>query len=104
MVLKIKNVIKKAKRKRMQNNYTLNDRQKILKPLRKMFGLTQKQIADRAGIALVEYQRFEYCSRSIKTASFDIVCRVISAFDNPRLISKFYIGEYDWLLEKNKQI
>ena len=100
MVLKIKNVIKKAKRKRMQNN----DRQKILKPLRKMFGLTQKQIADRAGIALVEYQRFEYGSRSIKTASFDIVCRVISAFDNPRLISKFYIGEYDWLLEKNKQI
>ena len=84
----------------MQNNYTLNDRQKILKPLRKMFSLTQKQIADRAGIALVEYQRFEYGSRSIKTASFEIVSRVLSAFDNPYIISKFYIGEYDWLLKE----
>ena len=36
----------------MQNNYTLNDRQKILKPLRKIFGLTQQQVAEKANIAL----------------------------------------------------
>lgn len=84
----------------MQNNYTLNDRQKILKPLRKMFGLTQQQVTEKANIALIQYQRFEYGSRSIQTASFDIVCRILSAFDNPYIISKFYVGEYDWLLKE----
>lgn len=75
----------------MQNNYTLNDRQKILKPLRKIFGLTQQQVAEKANIALIQYQRFEYGSRSIQTASFDIICRILSAFDNPYIISKFYV-------------
>lgn len=84
----------------MQNNYTLDERQKILKPLREFFGLTQKQIAEKAGVSLVQYQRFEYGSRSIKTASFGLVCRILSAFDNPQIISKFYVGEYDWLIKK----
>lgn len=84
----------------MQNKYTLNDRQKILEPLRKRLGLTQQQVADKAKVALIQYQRFEYGSRSIQTASFDIVCRILSAFDNPMIISKFYIGEYDWLLKE----
>ena len=47
---------------------------------RKELGLTQQQVADRAGIKLVQYQRFERGERSMCSASFRIgmaICDVL---------------------------
>ena len=47
---------------------------------RKELGLTQQQVADRAGIKLIQYQRFERGERSMSSASFRIgmaICDVL---------------------------
>ena len=47
---------------------------------RKELGLTQQQVADRAGIKLIQYQRFERGERSMCSASFRIgmaICDVL---------------------------
>lgn len=47
---------------------------------RKELGLTQQQVADRAGIKLAQYQRFERGERSMASASFRIgmaICDVL---------------------------
>ena len=64
----------------------------VLREKRIMAGLTQKQVADRAGIALQQYQKFESGERNIMNSSFQIACRVIEALGMN--ISEFYHGEY----------
>ena len=54
---------------------------------RHAMGLTQKQIAEKAGISPQLYQYFESGKRSLKTCSFDTTCRVVAAFD-------YDIGEF----------
>lgn len=44
-------------------------------------GLTQKQVAEKAGISQQLYQYFESGKRSLKTCSFDTTCKVVSAFN-----------------------
>ena len=44
----------------------------ILYNRRKELGLTQQQVADRAGIKLIQYQRFERGERSMASASLRI--------------------------------
>ena len=64
----------------------------ILREKRVVQGLTQQQVADKAGIKLQQYQKFESGERNIKTASFQIACRVIEALGMN--ISDFYHDEY----------
>ena len=64
----------------------------ILHERRVILGLTQKQVAEKANIPLQSYQRFESGDRNIKTASFQVACRVIEALEMN--ISDFYHGEY----------
>ena len=64
----------------------------VLREKRIMAGLTQKQVADRAGITLQQYQKFESGERNIMNSSFQIACRVIEALGMN--ISEFYHGEY----------
>lgn len=64
----------------------------ILKEKRLVLRLTQQQVADKAGIALQQYQKFESGARNINTASFQIACRVIEALEMN--VSDFYHGEY----------
>lgn len=64
----------------------------ILHERRVILGLTQKQVAEKAKIPLQSYQRFESGDRNIKTASFQVACRVIEALEMS--ISDFYHGEY----------
>ena len=54
--------------------------------------LTQQQVADKAKIALSSYQKFESGERNIRTASFDLACRVITALGMDP--TAFYEGEY----------
>lgn len=53
----------------------------LLKARRISLDLTQQTVADRAGIKLRQYQRFEHDERSIRSASFDVACRVLKALD-----------------------
>ena len=64
----------------------------ILHERRVILGLTQMQVAEKAKIPLQSYQRFESGNRDIRTASFQIVCRVVEALEMN--ISDFYHGEY----------
>ena len=64
----------------------------ILQERRVILGLTQKQVAEKANIPLQSYQRFESGDRNIKTASFQLVCRVLEALELD--ITRFHHGEY----------
>ena len=64
----------------------------VLLERRMLLGLTQKQVAEKAGIPYQSYQKFEIGERNINTASFNIACKVITALDMD--ITKFYNGEY----------
>lgn len=64
----------------------------ILRKRRISLGLIQRQVAEKAGIPLQSYQRFESGERNIMTASFQMACRVIEALDMN--ISDFYHGAY----------
>ena len=43
--------------------------------------LTQKQVADRAGIQIQQYQKFESGERDIANSSFRIACRTLLALE-----------------------
>ena len=63
-----------------------------LKAARKAKGMTQQQVADKAGIILQQYQKFESGERDIMTSSFRTACKVIEALEMD--ITDFYHGEY----------
>nr|DAK16532.1 MAG TPA: helix-turn-helix domain protein [Caudoviricetes sp.] len=54
--------------------------------------LTQQQVADRAGVDIQQYRKFESGARDIRRASFDVACRVIRALEMD--VGKFFDGEY----------
>ena len=64
----------------------------ILFEHRVLLGLTQKQVAEKAHIPFQSYQRFESGERNIKTASFQMACKVLTALEMD--ITKFYNGDY----------
>jgi len=64
------------------------DPQNILREKRELLGLTQKQVADRANVKIVQYQRFEMGMRNIMSASFQIACKIIEALEMD--ITDFY--------------
>lgn len=66
--------------------------QSILREKRVSLGLTQKQVAEGARISFVAYHRFESGEQNIRTASFQLVCRVLEALEMD--INDFYHGEY----------
>ncbi len=66
----------------------------ILRERRVILGLTQKQVAERAGIVLQQYQKFESGERRIMTSSFELACRIIEALELD--ITKFFHGEYSF--------
>nr|DAE09395.1 MAG TPA: helix-turn-helix domain protein [Siphoviridae sp. ct96x5]DAJ39242.1 MAG TPA: helix-turn-helix domain protein [Caudoviricetes sp.] len=64
---------------------TLHQRRLVLE-------LTQQQVADRAGIDLQQYRKFESGARDIRRSSFNIACRVIRALEMD--VDKFFDGDY----------
>ncbi|NCC05865.1 MAG: XRE family transcriptional regulator [Proteobacteria bacterium] len=68
------------------------DNKSILQERRVILGMTQKQVAEKAKIPLQSYQRFESGDRNIKTASFQVACRVLEALELN--IADFFHGEY----------
>ena len=64
----------------------------VLQERRLVMELTQKQIAERAGIPLSTYKKFESGERNIRTAAFEVTCRVLNALELD--IEGFYHGIY----------
>ncbi|MBO5570182.1 MAG: helix-turn-helix transcriptional regulator [Clostridia bacterium] len=63
-----------------------------LREKRLVLEMTQQEVADRAKISLSSYQKFESGDRNIRTASFEVACRVIMALDMDP--TAFYEGKY----------
>lgn len=60
--------------------FTMQNDGGILRDRREMLGLTQQQVADKAGIQLRQYQRFETNERGLSGASMRIglsICSVL---------------------------
>ena len=64
----------------------------ILREQRVTQNMTQAQVASKAKITLQQYQKFENGSRNIRTASFQLACRVLKALNMD--IEKFFDGGY----------
>ena len=64
----------------------------ILKQQRLMLGLTQQDVADRAGIQLAQYQRIESGQREIGRASLTVAYHILKALEID--IDKFMAGQY----------
>ena len=72
--------------------HTQDKKDGLLKERRVTCGLTQQQVADKAGILIQHYQKFESGERNLRTASFDVACRVLEALDLDTV--KYFHKEY----------
>jgi transcriptional regulator with XRE-family HTH domain len=59
---------------------------------REKLGLTQEEVAQKAGITLKQYQKFEGHDRNLSSSSFRIVHAVLSALELD--ITAFNNGDY----------
>ena len=66
--------------------------QSILKRARAKLGLSQQQVADKAGIHMQQYQKFETGTRDLSTARFNIACRVLEALELD--MTRYFRGDY----------
>ncbi len=64
----------------------------LLQEKRLNLELTQQQVAKMAKVSLSTYQKFESGERNIRTASFDLACRVLRALGMDP--TDFYDGKY----------
>lgn len=64
----------------------------ILRNHREKLGLSQNEVAEKAGIKLEQYKKFESGDRDISSSTFRIVHAVLSALELD--ISAFNKGEY----------
>lgn len=65
----------------------------VLKKRRKQLGMTLQDVADKAGIGIKQYQRFEAGDRELASASFMTTVQVIKALDLDPV--KYAAGEYE---------
>jgi transcriptional regulator with XRE-family HTH domain len=66
--------------------------QSILKWARAKLGLSQQQVADKAGIHMQQYQKFETGTRDLSTARFHLACRVLEALELD--MTRYFHGDY----------
>ena len=66
---------------RLRVVYPQKKKNGLLKEQRVISGLTQQQVADKAGIMLQHYQKFECGERNLRTASFSVACSVLEALN-----------------------
>ena len=65
----------------------------VLKKRRKQLGMTLQDVADKAGIDIKQYQRFESGDRELASASFMTTVQVIKALELDPV--KYAAGEYE---------
>ncbi|HCC34789.1 MAG TPA: hypothetical protein DEQ02_03825 [Ruminococcaceae bacterium] len=87
------NLSRSSKRWRgSMNNPAIREEKDVLTEARKRLGLTQQQVADKAGIAMRHYQMFEGGTRKLSTSSFHLASKVLRALELD--ISAFADGKY----------
>jgi len=64
----------------------------VLIEARKKLGLTQQQVADKAGVAMRHYQMFEGGKRKLSTSSFNLASKVLKALELD--LTAFANGDY----------
>ena len=64
----------------------------VLVEARKKLGLTQQQVADKAGVAMRHYQMFEGGKRKLSTSSFHLASNVLKALELD--LTAFANGDY----------
>lgn len=65
----------------------------VLKKHRQRLGLTQQEVAEKAGIQVRQYQRFEAEERELSDASFMVVYKILKALKMD--VDRFAAGEYE---------
>ena len=70
----------------------------ILAEARKKLGLTQQQVADKAGVAMRHYQMFECGTRKLTSSSFWTASRILQALELD--VTTFARGGYS-VIEKS---
>lgn len=65
----------------------------VLKKRRRQLGMTLQDVADKAGIDIKQYQRFESGDRELASASFMTTVQVIKALEMDPV--KYAAGEYE---------
>ena len=65
----------------------------VLKKRRRQLGMTLQDVADKAGIDIKQYQRFESGDRELASASFITTVQVIKALELDPV--KYAAGEYE---------
>lgn len=65
----------------------------VLKKRRIQMGLTLQEVANKAGINIKQYQRFESGDRELASASFATTVQVLKALDLDA--EKYAAGEYE---------
>ena len=65
----------------------------VLKKRRRQLGITLQDVADKAGIDIKQYQRFESGDRELASASFITTVQVIKALEMDPV--KYAAGEYE---------
>ena len=65
----------------------------VLKKRRKQLRLTQQEVADKAGINIKQYQRFETGERELMDASFMTAYQVLNTLELDA--GKYAVGEYE---------
>lgn len=71
---------------------TKREEKNILIEARKKLGLTQRQVADKADVAMRHYQMFQGGKRNLSSASFWTAGKILQALE--RDISDFARGDY----------
>ena len=64
----------------------------VLVEARKKLGMTQQQVADKAGVAMRHYQMFEGGTRKLSTSSFNLASKVLKALELD--LTAFANGDY----------
>ncbi|MBR1866229.1 MAG: helix-turn-helix transcriptional regulator [Lachnospiraceae bacterium] len=65
----------------------------FLKKRRQRLGLTLREVSEKSGINLKQYQRFEAGDRELDNASFTTVLKVLTALEID--VGKYAAGEYE---------
>ena len=75
----------------MDNQITRGEKD-VLIEARKRLGLTQQQVADKAGVAMRHYQMFEGGTRKLSTSSFNLASKVLRVLELD--LTAFANGDY----------
>ena len=77
------------------SNQMIREEKDILVEARKKLGLTQQQVADKAGVAMRHYQMFEGGKRKLTTSSFWTASKILQTLGLD--VTTFACGGYGFV-------